>query len=49
MDEVLTILMCDVSGHNIGSALMANRIYSETLHHARCGRTHHNRFREGLL
>jgi sigma-B regulation protein RsbU (phosphoserine phosphatase) len=31
-DEVLTILMCDVSGHGIGSALMANRIYSETLH-----------------
>jgi serine phosphatase RsbU (regulator of sigma subunit) len=30
-DEVLTILMCDVSGHGIGSALMANRIYSETL------------------
>jgi PAS domain S-box-containing protein len=32
-DEALTILMCDVSGHGIGSALMANRIYSETLHH----------------
>jgi PAS domain S-box-containing protein len=31
-DEALTILMCDVSGHGIGSALMANRIYSETLH-----------------
>jgi len=31
-DEVLTILMCDVSGHGIGSALLANRIYSETLH-----------------
>ena len=31
-DDVLTILMCDVSGHGIGSALMANRIYSETLH-----------------
>jgi len=30
-DEALTILMCDVSGHGIGSALMANRIYSETL------------------
>jgi sigma-B regulation protein RsbU (phosphoserine phosphatase) len=24
--------MCDVSGHGIGSALMANRIYSEALH-----------------
>lgn len=31
-DENLSILMCDVSGHGIGSALMANRIYSETLH-----------------
>src|SRR5271165_176701 len=31
-DEALTILMCDVSGHGIGSALVANRIYSETLH-----------------
>jgi PAS domain S-box-containing protein len=31
-DEILTVLMCDVSGHGIGSALMANRIYSETLH-----------------
>lgn len=30
--EGLTILVCDVSGHGIGSALMANRIYSETLH-----------------
>ena len=24
--------MCDVSGHGIGSALMADRMYSETLH-----------------
>lgn len=31
-DDALSILMCDVSGHGIGSALMANRIYSETLH-----------------
>lgn len=31
-DEVLTVLMCDVSGHGIGAALMANRIYSEALH-----------------
>jgi sigma-B regulation protein RsbU (phosphoserine phosphatase) len=31
-DDVLTVLLCDVSGHGIGSALMANRIYSETLH-----------------
>ena len=31
-DESLKIVMCDVSGHGVGSALMANRIYSETLH-----------------
>ncbi len=31
-DEVLSILLCDVSGHGIDSALMANCIYSETLH-----------------
>lgn len=30
-DEFLNIVMCDVSGHGIGSALVANRIYSETL------------------
>ena len=31
-DEFLNIVMCDVSGHGIGSALVAHRIYSETLH-----------------
>lgn len=31
-DEFLSIVMCDVSGHGVGSALVANRIYSETLH-----------------
>jgi len=32
MDEDhLNLLVCDVSGHGIGSALVANRIYSETM------------------
>jgi PAS domain S-box-containing protein len=31
-DELLRLLVCDVSGHGIGSALVANRIYAETLH-----------------
>jgi sigma-B regulation protein RsbU (phosphoserine phosphatase) len=29
-DEFLNLVMCDVSGHGVGAALMANRIYSET-------------------
>ena len=31
-DELLSMLVCDVSGHGIGSALVANRIYAEALH-----------------
>jgi len=31
-DEFLNLIVCDVSGHGVGSALMANRMYSETLH-----------------
>ena len=31
-EESLSLLVCDVSGHGIGAALMANRIYSESMH-----------------
>jgi phosphoserine phosphatase RsbU/P len=30
-EDHLNLLVCDVSGHGIGSALVANRIYSETM------------------
>jgi len=33
----LSLLVCDVSGHGIGSALVANRVYSETTAHLRSG------------
>jgi sigma-B regulation protein RsbU (phosphoserine phosphatase) len=35
--EHVSLLVCDVSGHGIGSALVANRIYSETTAHLRSG------------
>src|SRR3984893_16209411 len=35
--DQVSLLMCDVSGHGIGSALVANRIYSETTVHLRTG------------
>ena len=34
-EDHLDMLVCDVSGHGIGSALVANRIYSETMAHLR--------------
>lgn len=34
----LNLLVCDVSGHGISSALVANRIYSEMIHHLERGR-----------
>ncbi len=30
-EDYLSIMVCDVSGHGIGSALVANRIYTETM------------------
>jgi PAS domain S-box-containing protein len=36
-EEHLNLLVCDVSGHGIGSALVANRIYSETITSLRRG------------
>jgi phosphoserine phosphatase RsbU/P len=35
--ENVSLLVCDVSGHGIGTALVANRIYSETMAHLRGG------------
>jgi PAS domain S-box-containing protein len=35
--EHISLLVCDVSGHGIGAALVANRIYSETTTHLRSG------------
>jgi FixJ family two-component response regulator len=35
--EHVNLLVCDVSGHGIGSALVANRIYAETTAHLRSG------------
>jgi len=44
--EHVSLLVCDVSGHGIGSALVANRIYSETITHLRRGMPFPEMFRE---
>jgi PAS domain S-box-containing protein len=36
-DDYLTLLVCDVAGHGIGSALVANRIYTEAMTQLRRG------------
>jgi phosphoserine phosphatase RsbU/P len=36
-DRHLDLMVCDVSGHGIGSALVANRLYSETMSQLRSG------------
>jgi len=36
-EQHLNLMVCDVSGHGIGSALIANRIYSETTTQLRSG------------
>jgi len=36
-EDSLNLLVCDVSGHGIGSALVANRIYAETMTQLRNG------------
>lgn len=36
-NDHLSLLLCDVSGHGIGSALVANRLYSETMVRLRGG------------
>jgi PAS domain S-box-containing protein len=42
----VSLLVCDVSGHGIGSALVANRIYSETTAHLHSGMPFLEMFRE---
>lgn len=36
-EDYLSIMVCDVSGHGIGSALVANRIYTETMSQIQIG------------
>ncbi len=44
--EHLSLLVGDVSGHGIGSALVANRVYSETMGHLRTGMSFIDMFTE---
>jgi PAS domain S-box-containing protein len=44
--EHVSLMVCDVSGHGIGSALVANRIYSETAAHMRSGMSFPDMFGE---
>jgi PAS domain S-box-containing protein len=44
--EHISLLVCDVSGHGVGSALVANRVYSETMSHLRTGMPFINMFAE---
>ena len=44
--EQLGLMVCDVSGHGIGSALVANRIYSETTAHLQSGMSFVDMFEE---
>lgn len=44
--DCVSLLVCDVSGHGIGSALVANRIYSETATHLRRGMPFRDMFAE---
>jgi len=54
-EDALHMLVCDVSGHGIGSALIANRIYTETMSQIESGArlgammSHLNRFVMGNI
>jgi serine phosphatase RsbU (regulator of sigma subunit) len=54
-EDALHMLVCDVSGHGIGSALIANRIYTETMSQIESGAplgalmSHLNRFVMGSI
>jgi sigma-B regulation protein RsbU (phosphoserine phosphatase) len=45
-EDHLNLLVCDVSGHGIGSALVANRIYTETMSLLQTGMTPGDMLRE---